>query len=189
MTVVLALAMGLRNATIRKLAVPDLTTTVLTMTLTGLAADVPHLRGPDPSFRRRLLAVACMLAGAVGGALLVIHASTGWALGVATTLLAAITARTLVQGPGAAASGGVRAPADPASATLAPPHMTGSTPAEAVAVEGADHGGAPNRRRPISPPTPMVRRSLAARSGHGGRPTLRARSSRWTVCSTIRVTR
>ena len=35
----LALAMGVRNATVRRLAVPDLTTTVLTMTLTGLAAD------------------------------------------------------------------------------------------------------------------------------------------------------
>lgn len=36
---VTAFAMGLRNATVRKLGVPDLTTTVLTMTLTGLAAD------------------------------------------------------------------------------------------------------------------------------------------------------
>ena len=36
---VLAFGMGVRNSTIRRLAVPDLTTTVLTMTLTGLAAD------------------------------------------------------------------------------------------------------------------------------------------------------
>src|SRR3984957_13312273 len=35
----LAFAMGVRNATVRKIAVPDLTTTVLTMTLTGLGAD------------------------------------------------------------------------------------------------------------------------------------------------------
>jgi hypothetical protein len=34
-----ALAMGFRNATTRKLGVPDLTTTVLTLTITGLAAD------------------------------------------------------------------------------------------------------------------------------------------------------
>jgi uncharacterized membrane protein YoaK (UPF0700 family) len=33
------LAMGVRNATVRKLGVPDLTTTVLTLTITGLAAD------------------------------------------------------------------------------------------------------------------------------------------------------
>jgi hypothetical protein len=36
---VLAFGRGVRNATISRLAVPDLTTTVLTMTLTGLAAD------------------------------------------------------------------------------------------------------------------------------------------------------
>ena len=92
MTVALGVAMGVRNATIRKLAVADLTTTVLTLTLTGLAADIPHLREPDSATRRRLLAVLCMLAGAVGGAVLVIHASTGWALDVATALLAGIVA-------------------------------------------------------------------------------------------------
>src|SRR4029453_3931511 len=37
---VVAVAMGVQNAVARRLAVPDLTTTVLTMTLTGLAADV-----------------------------------------------------------------------------------------------------------------------------------------------------
>ena len=36
---VLATAMGIQNAVARKLAVPDLTTTVLTMTLTGIGAD------------------------------------------------------------------------------------------------------------------------------------------------------
>jgi hypothetical protein len=53
--VLTALAMGLRNATVQQLAVPGLTTTtVLTMTMTGLAADFaltdgshPHLRGPS----------------------------------------------------------------------------------------------------------------------------------------------
>ena len=39
MIVLTATAMGLRNAVVRKLAVPDLTTTVLTLTVTGLAAD------------------------------------------------------------------------------------------------------------------------------------------------------
>ena len=34
-----ALAMGLRNATVRKIGQADLTTTVLTLTITGLAAD------------------------------------------------------------------------------------------------------------------------------------------------------
>jgi hypothetical protein len=35
----LALAMGGQNAVVRRLAVPDLTTTVLTLTVTGLVAD------------------------------------------------------------------------------------------------------------------------------------------------------
>ena len=37
----LSLTMGAQNATARKLAVPDLTTTVLTLTITGIAADSP----------------------------------------------------------------------------------------------------------------------------------------------------
>ena len=39
--VLTAIAMGLRNAIVRKLAVADVTTTVLTLTITGLAADSP----------------------------------------------------------------------------------------------------------------------------------------------------
>jgi uncharacterized membrane protein YoaK (UPF0700 family) len=66
----LACAMGARNATVRKLAVPDLTTTVLTMTLTGLAAD-SHLAGGDGAgTARRVAAVLAMLVGALAGALL-----------------------------------------------------------------------------------------------------------------------
>ncbi|MEU6381397.1 YoaK family protein [Streptomyces sp. NPDC046909] len=63
---VTAFAMGLRNATVRKLGVPDLTTTVLTMTLTGLASD-----GPGPRRHRRTGAVVAMVAGAALGAWLV----------------------------------------------------------------------------------------------------------------------
>jgi hypothetical protein len=71
--------------------VPDLTTTVLTMTLTGIAADV-RAQGHGLAVRRRILAVAAMLAGAVGGALLVLHAGAAPALGLATGLLAVVTA-------------------------------------------------------------------------------------------------
>ena len=64
---VLAAAMGGRNAVVRKLAVPELTTTVLTMTVTGLASDgLRHAAQP-----RRIGAVAAMLVGALVGALLV----------------------------------------------------------------------------------------------------------------------
>src|SRR5690242_9276668 len=39
LTALLALAMGVQNATARRLAVADVTTAVLTLTLTGIAAD------------------------------------------------------------------------------------------------------------------------------------------------------
>ncbi|HEY1478751.1 MAG TPA: YoaK family protein [Gaiellales bacterium] len=66
----LALAMGVRNATVRKIAVPDLTTTVLTMTLTGLAADSTVFGGDGAGTIRRTAAVVAMLVGALAGALL-----------------------------------------------------------------------------------------------------------------------
>ena len=63
----LALAMGIQNAVARRLAVPDLTTTVLTMTLTGIAADVRATDHGRAGLGRRILAVAAMFAGAVAG--------------------------------------------------------------------------------------------------------------------------
>ncbi|MBN9620665.1 MAG: DUF1275 domain-containing protein, partial [Actinobacteria bacterium] len=62
-----ALALGLQNATVRRLAVPDLTTTVLTMTLTGIASDL-HAGNVAVAIRR-LLAVAAMLLGAAASGL------------------------------------------------------------------------------------------------------------------------
>lgn len=46
--VLTALAMGIRNGTVRKLGVPDLTTTVLTLGITGLAADSSLAGGANP---------------------------------------------------------------------------------------------------------------------------------------------
>jgi uncharacterized membrane protein YoaK (UPF0700 family) len=66
----LALGMGLRNATIRVLGIPDVTTTVLTMTLTGLAASSPLAGGDGSGSARRIAAVLAMLVGALAGALL-----------------------------------------------------------------------------------------------------------------------
>ena len=88
----LALAMGIQNAVARRLAVPDLTTTVLTMTLTGIAADVRAKGHGLAGLRTRVLAVATMFAGAACGALLDLHASATAALGLATGLLAVVTA-------------------------------------------------------------------------------------------------
>lgn len=66
----LALGMGVRNATVRRIAVPDLTTTVLTMTLTGLAADSALFGGDGKGSARRIAAVLAMLVGALAGALM-----------------------------------------------------------------------------------------------------------------------
>nr|WP_223241572.1 YoaK family protein [Streptomyces sp. CBMA123] len=87
----LALAMGIRNATVRSLGIPDLTTTVLTLTLTGLAADSRLAGGTAPRQRRKVLSVATMLAGAAPGAVLVLHGQIAWAL-VASAVLAGATA-------------------------------------------------------------------------------------------------
>jgi uncharacterized membrane protein YoaK (UPF0700 family) len=88
---VLALATGLQNAVARRLAVPDLTTTVLTMTLTGIASDIrAGIR--SAALARRLLAVATMLAGAVIGAELVLNDSPTAALATGTAVLAVIAA-------------------------------------------------------------------------------------------------
>jgi uncharacterized membrane protein YoaK (UPF0700 family) len=67
---VLALAMGLQTATARRLAVPDLPTTVITQTLTGLVAASRLFGGSGRGTTRRGSAVAAMLGGAVVGALL-----------------------------------------------------------------------------------------------------------------------
>jgi uncharacterized membrane protein YoaK (UPF0700 family) len=66
----LAFAMGVRNAVVRRIGVPDLTTTVLTMTLTALAAESPAAGGSGEGSIRRLAAVVAMLVGALAGALL-----------------------------------------------------------------------------------------------------------------------
>ncbi len=87
LVVLLAVAMGLQNATVRRLGVPDLTTTVLTLTLTGLAADSTWAGGSAPNPGRRVIAVLSMFIGAAVGSLLVRRVSIAAALGLATGLL------------------------------------------------------------------------------------------------------
>ena len=70
MIVFTAVAMGLRNATVRRLAVPDLTTTVLTLTLTGIAADSALAGGSNLRWGYRLASVVSIFAGAAIGAVL-----------------------------------------------------------------------------------------------------------------------
>jgi len=92
----MALAMGVQNATARRLAVTDLTTTVLTLTLTGIAADSWLGGGTGARTARRVLAVAAMLLGALVGALLLLQVAPVAPLALAATLLAlvAVAVRT-----------------------------------------------------------------------------------------------
>lgn len=85
-----AAGMGVQNSAARRLAVPDLTTTVLTMTLTGIAADLRH--SPGATTARRILAVLAMVLGAVVGAALVLDIGLASGLGGALVLLGLVVA-------------------------------------------------------------------------------------------------
>ena len=87
-----ALAMGFRNATIRQLKVPDLTTTVLTLTMTGLAADSTLAGGANPNWGRRLASVVAIFCGAALGAVLLSHGGMALPLAVAGVLVLGGTA-------------------------------------------------------------------------------------------------
>lgn len=86
----LALAMGMRNATVRRVGIPDMTTTVLTLTLTGLAADTQLPGGTPDAVGRRLGSISAMLLGAIAGALL-LRVGPAAALGGAACLLLVLT--------------------------------------------------------------------------------------------------
>lgn len=84
----LALGLGLQNAVARALAVPDLKTTVLTLTITGIASDGRLAGGPGGKAGRRVLSAAAMLAGALVGAMGVLHGHPVLPLVLAVVILA-----------------------------------------------------------------------------------------------------
>jgi uncharacterized membrane protein YoaK (UPF0700 family) len=99
----LGLTMGGQNAVARKLAVPDFTTTVLTLTITGIFADGRAAGGSSSKAGRRLLSPLAMFVGGVAGAVLVLQFAAWPVLGVALVILclvalaAAWQARTAAQ--------------------------------------------------------------------------------------------
>src|SRR5208282_303460 len=88
--IVLGISMGLQNATARKLAVPDLTTTVLTLTIVGIGADHRIVGGTGSRAGRRSISVAAMFLGALVGALLIFYASIVYPLVIALVLIAVV---------------------------------------------------------------------------------------------------
>jgi uncharacterized membrane protein YoaK (UPF0700 family) len=89
-TTLLGVVMGVQAATARFLAVKDVTTVVVTSTITGLAADSVLGSGKGGGTGRRATAVVLILAGAgVGAALLQWHIGAGLVLAAAVVLTAA----------------------------------------------------------------------------------------------------
>lgn len=88
MIALLAFAMGIRNSMVRRLSVADVTTTVLTGTLTGLAADSKLAGGNNERVGRRAGAVVSMFVGAFVGALLLRHVNALWPLGISAGVVA-----------------------------------------------------------------------------------------------------
>ncbi|PZR54437.1 DUF1275 domain-containing protein [Xylanimonas oleitrophica] len=87
----LALAMGAQAAAARHVAVKDVTTVVVTSTITGLAADSWLGRGVGQPWARRALAVLLIGAGAAAGALLLqLHLAWGVALSALITAVVAV---------------------------------------------------------------------------------------------------
>jgi len=85
--VLLGLGMGAQNASARRMGVPDLTTTVLTMTIAGIAADGRLAGGTNSKVGRRLLSAAAIFLGALVGALLALHTAKALPLLVAGAVL------------------------------------------------------------------------------------------------------
>ncbi|MFD9301515.1 YoaK family protein [Streptomyces sp. NPDC060048] len=99
----LALGMGLQNAVVHRLAVPDLTTTVVTRALTGLAAD-----RWGPASLRRLVTVVSLFLGALAGGLLTLRHGALWALVLAVALLGCVVLTRWRGGGERRADGGPR---------------------------------------------------------------------------------
>ena len=66
----LAAAMGLQNALLRRHGVPDLATNVMTLTLTALVADSAISGGKNERWLRRFSSIGVFMASAAGGAAL-----------------------------------------------------------------------------------------------------------------------
>jgi uncharacterized membrane protein YoaK (UPF0700 family) len=86
----LGLAMGLQNVLVRRLAVPNLNTTVLTTTLTGLLSE--PVFGAQGKAGRRLVSVVALFGGALIGGVLVTFVGLPYTVGLAVVLLAAASA-------------------------------------------------------------------------------------------------
>lgn len=80
-----AVSIGVRNGTVRHLGLPDINTSVLTLTVAGLSSESSLGGGTNARWVRRLPAIVSMLLGAFAGALL-LRFSLASMLGLASVL-------------------------------------------------------------------------------------------------------
>jgi uncharacterized membrane protein YoaK (UPF0700 family) len=100
----MAAAMGLQAANARHLGVKDVTTVVVTSTLTGLAADSRLGGGTGQHWARRFGAVILILSGAAAGAaLLNLHVGFGVLLSAILSLAVACAGAAASNRPAAKA--------------------------------------------------------------------------------------
>ena len=152
----LGIAMGIQNASARAIAVPDLTTTVLTLTITGIAADSTLTGGSGSRAGRRLISVVAMLAGAFLGVTLIRHAQAfePLAIALATVVAGAAVSHLL----GRSDPAWVRAQHQPAQHQPAPrPPATAPQPAPATV--------------PVSPQTTATEAPMSVGRTHAGHQT------------------
>jgi uncharacterized membrane protein YoaK (UPF0700 family) len=88
--VLLAASMGLQNAAIRRLRMPDMTTTVLTGTITTLAADLSVAAASREQVARRVFSAVLLFIGAALGAVLLTLAGIRAVLLFDLAMLAAV---------------------------------------------------------------------------------------------------
>ncbi|AII08287.1 hypothetical protein EP51_28150 [Rhodococcus opacus] len=88
---VTAATMGTQAAVARKVGVKDMTTVVVTSTLTSLASESWMSGGGSALWNRRIGAILAILMGAVVGAIVLRHSHLGGAMGIAAALTVAVT--------------------------------------------------------------------------------------------------
>ena len=83
----LAVGVGLRNSAVRRVGVPNMSTTVLTSTMTALASSSRLAGGTNPHARLGATSVVSLFGGALVGAVLELHAGATWSLGIAAGIV------------------------------------------------------------------------------------------------------
>nr|WP_179670422.1 YoaK family protein [Nocardioides thalensis] len=106
-TTTAAVAMGVQAATARHVAVPEVSTVVVTSTIIGFAADSVFGNGRHHHGWRRFLAVSLIVLGAAAGTLMLeVHLAVG--LLVAGVITAAVTVTGALHAPAAQAASAVQ---------------------------------------------------------------------------------